>query len=177
MSAVTSLAVLDTPSTNLTVSVVPPNSYSTASGGGLQTTSVVNSSISNGVAPFTYAWTVLSGSPITITTPTNSGTSFSATLGLGQTLSSVVRLSVTDVWGSTGFVDISVTFVDTSIGGGGGSTNSYLLLEDGSSYLLLEDGVSKLILEFVPTPYGFLLLEDGFSFFLLEDGISKLILE
>lgn len=62
---------------------------------------------SGGLAPFTYAWTVLSGT-FTISTAALAKTTFRATLDYGQSTSGTARCTVTDSLGTQVTVDVSV---------------------------------------------------------------------
>lgn len=64
---------------------------------------------SGGLAPFTYAWAQLSGSPSTITSPATATTAFSAIAGVSD-LSATYRVTVTDSLGKTATADVPATF-------------------------------------------------------------------
>jgi hypothetical protein len=67
-------------------------------------------STSGGAAPFTYAWTRLTGSRISFS-PTNTATpTFSASLGWSENLSETFRVTVTDDALQTATRDVTVTF-------------------------------------------------------------------
>lgn len=112
---IAALAALGSPAIALQVNASPTNAYSTASGGGTQVTNLITVSSLNGVAPFTYAWTLVSGVDIDIDSDDTASTTFSADVGFGETITGVARCTVTDSIGSTGFVDVGITMIDISI--------------------------------------------------------------
>ena len=61
---------------------------------------------SGGLGPYSYSWAIISGDPVTISTPTSATTNFR-----GANANSVARCTVTDSLGSTATCDVSVTLV------------------------------------------------------------------
>jgi hypothetical protein len=75
---------------------------------------------SGGTAPYTYAWTFVSGDSFTITSASAATTTFSATLNEDEFVSGIYRCTVTDSTGGTPLTataDVPVTITRT--GGGG----------------------------------------------------------
>jgi hypothetical protein len=75
---------------------------------------------SGGTAPYTYAWTFVSGDSFTITSASAATTTFSATLNEDEFVSGIYRCTVTDSTGGTPLTataDVPVTI--TRLGGGG----------------------------------------------------------
>lgn len=71
------------------------------------TTNSVTCTVSNGVSPFTYAWSHISGVAATVNSPTAATTSFSRTSS-SNTNTGVYRCTVTGANGFTGSVDVTV---------------------------------------------------------------------
>lgn len=66
---------------------------------------------SGGLAPYTYLWTVVSGT-VSITTPTAASTTFSKTVTTPSVQEfATVRCTVTDSAGSTATDDVALTFI------------------------------------------------------------------
>lgn len=80
----------------LAFSVPPSDVSSVRSGGGSLTSSVSAGVASGGTAPYSYAWTYVSGDVFTINSPSSNSTTFTTTLIAGQTKTGVYRLTVTD---------------------------------------------------------------------------------
>lgn len=72
-------------------------------------TNAVTATPTGGKAPFSYVWSLLSGSP-TITSPTNASTTFSQVVAPGGSASATARVTVTDALGSTATADVSISF-------------------------------------------------------------------
>jgi hypothetical protein len=81
------------------------------------TTSSVTVSVTNGRAPFTYAWSYVSGSGATVNSPTSATTTFTrdaAGSPGGTQYVGVYRCTVTDATGRTATNDVTVTTTHTS---------------------------------------------------------------
>lgn len=87
------------------------------SGAGTIQSITMTTSTSGGVAPYTYAWTTVSGSTVTINTPTASSTSFTVTLSMNESKNTIVRCTVTDAFGTTGSCDVELFFLEISYNG------------------------------------------------------------
>lgn len=79
------------------------------SGGGGVTTNAVALTRTGGLAPFTFAWTRVSGSAFTADSPTASSTTFSISIGNGQSLSATFRCMVTSADGQIASIDVLVS--------------------------------------------------------------------
>lgn len=79
-------------------------------GAGPVTSALVTVTAAGGTAPYTYAWTKISGGAITATAPTNNATAFSGTVSLGETIGAQFQCTITD--------DVAATFVVGPIGVG-----------------------------------------------------------
>jgi hypothetical protein len=77
---------------------------------GTITTGSVTATPTGGLAPFTYAWTRLSGDPANPTAPTNATTSFSLFANDPASFSAVFRCTVTDSLGTTATADVPTFF-------------------------------------------------------------------
>jgi hypothetical protein len=76
----------------------------------VQTTEEVTAAPSNGLGPYTYAWTVISES-VTINSPSSAKTTFtSRTMTPGEVYSAVVRCTCTDSTGTAVSKDLTVAF-------------------------------------------------------------------
>lgn len=76
---------------------ITPGSLSVRFPPGSGTTSPAISNVTGGVGPFTYLWVRVSGSgQITVNSPTNSQTGFSASGSGGDIFNAVFRVTVTD---------------------------------------------------------------------------------
>jgi hypothetical protein len=88
------------------------------SGAGTAVTNAVTVSPIGGVSPFQYAWSYVSGDTFSVAnpgpSPTANVTTFSTSLSTSQTKSAFYRCTITDANGSTAFVDVSVTAIETS---------------------------------------------------------------
>ena len=94
------------PATDVKVSI-SPSSLATVSTNGSYTTPFFKSNVSNGVGPFTYAWTFDNGA---VLTPTNEKTRLTMS-GYNTQAQGVLRLTVTDTGDSnkTSSASASVT--------------------------------------------------------------------
>lgn len=94
--------MLNSAKTALSVSIVPadysvfisPSSLVNLSGNGAATTPKATANVTGGVGPLTYLWEIDNPS-ITINSPTDSSTSFSAS-GYNDELDATITLTVTD---------------------------------------------------------------------------------
>ena len=123
-----------TASVDVTVSTTHTNTYVTltASGGGIAsgscstnngngcsaTTNSVTATPSGGAAPYTYSWSLVSGTSFTVNSASSATTSFSKTAAGssgGTTYSATYRCTITDFYGYTATVDaaVSTTHTDT----------------------------------------------------------------
>ena len=86
-----------------------------ASSGFVVTNNSTNTTAAGGVAPYTYAWSRVSGASPSISSTTAQNPGWSATVFDGVESVSVWRVTVTDSVSSTTYVDIGVylTWVDT----------------------------------------------------------------
>jgi hypothetical protein len=91
----------------LSASPVSPNAF--IFGSGTATTDAVTVTPSGGAGPFTYSWSLVSGT-CTIISPTSASTTFSRTLTSGERAEVTVRCTVTDSLGTIATIDIVVTF-------------------------------------------------------------------
>jgi hypothetical protein len=87
------------------------------------TSGTITATPSGGTAPYTYAWTVVSSSPTTvsITSPGLASTTVTADASSGE-VDCTLRCTVTDAVGSSVSADVDGTFTYTpgGFGGGGG---------------------------------------------------------
>lgn len=97
--------------TPLSVSIAPDPATGAGSGGGSETVTseLATATPSGGLAPYTYAWTHVSGdAAITITSDTSQSTTFSKFMTPGASTSAVKRCTVTDAYGQTASDDVDV---------------------------------------------------------------------
>ena len=84
----------------------------TGDGGGFSAQTVTSdpafAAVTDGQAPFTYAWTKVSGTTLTVTDPTLSSTSFSAFVEIDENVSATYRCTVTDGQSNTAFDDVYI---------------------------------------------------------------------
>lgn len=66
----------------------------------------VTAVVSGGLAPFTYAWTILSGPGVSASTGNKATTTLRITMGLGNNVFGTARCTVTDSLGTTATVDV-----------------------------------------------------------------------
>jgi hypothetical protein len=85
----------------------------TPSSGVVATNSVV-ATPKGGSGPYSYAWTIVSGSA-NITSPSMASTAFTATLPPESDQSAIARVSCTDSLGNVAYMQISVFFSNLSL--------------------------------------------------------------
>lgn len=73
----------------------------------------VTAVVSGGLAPFTYAWTILSGAGVYAASPSMATTTLRKVMDLGQSVSGTARCTVTDSLGTTVTTDIPFNLVNT----------------------------------------------------------------
>lgn len=98
------------------ISVYPESTYGIGnrSSSSTITSKPVSVSVSGGVPPYTYNWVYVSGDALTITDPTASVTSFSASVVAGGFKSAVFKCTVTDAAGvSADSPDVQVDLENT----------------------------------------------------------------
>lgn len=66
----------------------------------------VTAVVSGGLAPFTYAWTILSGPGVTASTPTKATTTLRITMDPGNNVFGTARCTATDSLGTAATVDV-----------------------------------------------------------------------
>lgn len=96
----------------LTVTAEPPSAIGTAyiSDFVFVTTNSVTATVSGGTAPYTYAWTRVSGDAgFNALTGSSASTRFRISLDVGGEAFAVFRCTVTDARGRTGTVDVEAT--------------------------------------------------------------------
>lgn len=93
----------------LTISVAPTAPAASRNNPGPITTAST-ATPSGGVAPFTYNWTRVTGSRITVSNGSTATATFSATLGWGENLSESFQVAVTDAASQAKTASVTVTF-------------------------------------------------------------------
>ena len=73
------------------------------------------SGFAGGVAPYSYAWSRLSGSRIGVSNAAVANPTFSANLGWGESLSETYQLRVTDAAGSAVTRNLPITFTSPAL--------------------------------------------------------------
>jgi hypothetical protein len=101
---------------SLTASIDAAFAFASGVGGGAFTTPTRTVTAAGGTAPYTYAWTKVSGDTLTVNSPTAAATTFTGTPGVGNTLQAVYRCTVTDNVAATATVDVSVSITDLTVG-------------------------------------------------------------
>ena len=107
-------------SASLAVGVFPEEAYGFSFGTGTATTDPVTATATNGTAPYTYAWTLIShtslfASPVA-DSPSSASTTFTQTsIGLGSIVTGTFRVTATDANMNTAFLDIIAYFSDNPI--------------------------------------------------------------
>lgn len=103
-------------STPMNVSLSTTDVYGYRSGSGTGVTNVTTATVSGGVAPYTYAWTYVSGdNTMSATVPTGVTTAFSASLSVNQEKDAVWQVVAIDNLGATSPpVQVNVTLIENS---------------------------------------------------------------
>lgn len=99
----------------LSAAISAPYAVGGATAGGPGTTSPASVVTASGGTPtYTYAWAKVSGSTLTVNSPTAASTTFTGTPGVNSTLNAIYRCTVTDSAGSpaTATADVSVSIID-----------------------------------------------------------------
>lgn len=100
--------------TELTASASP--SSASGAGGGFSpevvTTNTVTITPAGGQAPYSYFWTLLEGSGVTIGSPATASTSFSTYLTVGNVATDTARCTVVDSLSSSVTVDVPVSLTN-----------------------------------------------------------------
>lgn len=91
-----SQAAQDAPNNSFVVAISPAVAEIISAGFGPLTTNSVTVTPSGGTAPYTYAWSFVSGDTVTINSPTSATTTFTGDPVGYSVLSSVYRCTVTD---------------------------------------------------------------------------------
>lgn len=105
----------------LNITITPNSSYKTTLGGGTAQTSQVTASSSNGVGPFNYVWSYISGDSTFVLIPSGDPATvrWEGTVTISQMRFATWRCTVTDSLGNTGYKDLTVYIMDVSFEGGG----------------------------------------------------------
>ena len=98
-----------TQSNAFSVTVDSPYAVNISSSPGALTTSQVTVTPSGGVAPYTYAWTKVSGDDLTINAPTAATTDFTGTPATNENLSGEYKCTVTDAALATASIVVGAT--------------------------------------------------------------------
>ena len=102
------------PAFSASVSVPEVYGVSTAPGGGFVTTNSVTVTPSGGLAPYTYAWSLVSGASATAQSPTFATTTFRANVGPSDSVVSTFACLVTDSLGQNSAPTVFATFSNFS---------------------------------------------------------------
>lgn len=93
---------------SLSVAATPDSVSGSRTGAGLVTSDATSAVASGGVGPYSYAWSQVSGDPMTITAPTSSSTAFSAEVAAAEVLNAVMRVTASDASGATASDEVAV---------------------------------------------------------------------
>lgn len=80
----------------------------------LITSSTATATPTGGTAPYTYAWTKVSGDTMTVTNSTSASTAFRTSVGPGDVKTATYRCTVTDKNGLTAQDSVSITLTNTN---------------------------------------------------------------
>lgn len=96
----------------LSLNITPGTVSGTGSGFGSQTitTNTAIATPTGGQAPFTYAWTYVSGDNAVILSPTSAATQFQLNVAPNQFRSGTFRCTVTDAYGTTASNTVTAEF-------------------------------------------------------------------
>lgn len=75
------------------------------------TSDPVFSTPSGGLAPYTYAWTILNGGAVP-SSPASASTNFTQTVNPGSTQFSAARVTITDALGTTATADVAISLTN-----------------------------------------------------------------
>lgn len=90
---------------------VSPETLENISPPGAATSSIAEAYPSNGVEPYTYLWTQVSGDSMTISNPSNKSTKFSTSGSNGNIKSAVFQCEVTDDVAAVKTDTVTVNFI------------------------------------------------------------------
>lgn len=96
----------------LSVNITPTTISGAVIGSGTQpvTTDAATATPTGGLGPFTYAWTVIAGAPITINNSTSASTTATKSVGPGDSETGTLQVTVTDAIGQTATDTIDAFF-------------------------------------------------------------------
>lgn len=99
------------------VTISDTNAFVLSAALGVLTTNSVTVTASGGTAPYTYAWTRVSGDIVTINAAAAATTTFSGDPGVGGSLSGIYKCTVTDAVAAVSVVSCGVTIINESFSG------------------------------------------------------------
>lgn len=105
---------------SMSVALSVPSLEAGIIGPGTALTGTVTATVSGGTGPYTYAWTKVSGTTLTLSAPASATTSFERVLGNGELVSAIYRVTATDSLSATASAAIGVTLGSTDPFEGGG---------------------------------------------------------
>jgi hypothetical protein len=92
------------------ISSINPSSFTLSRNNPGPLSRAVTASVSGGNGFYTYGWTKLSGSRVSIINPSSASPTFYADVGWGESFTESARLTVTDTPGNVTYSDISMSF-------------------------------------------------------------------